>query len=70
MVWFRRKRRVCLHKITIDDLTSLFKVAEPTVRRWIRLGRLDPSNLLDIIDKYNNRHLLDHRRKPHEERNP
>lgn len=50
-------------KITTPLLSRLFKCSERTIWRWIKLNRLDPSNLLDIIDKYNNPQHLDYRRK-------
>ena len=49
-------------KVTVSVLAGLFKTTESTIRRWIRLGKLNPESLLDIIEKYNNRFLLDARR--------
>lgn len=51
-------------KITYTILANLFGVEINTVRHWVSKNKLDPSNLLDIIEKYNNRSLLDKRRKP------
>ena len=50
-------------EITYSVLANLYKVSIITVRRWVSRGKLDPSDLLDIIEKYNNRELLDKRRK-------
>ena len=49
--------------VTYSKLATLFGCSHRTVRRWVQIGRLDPSNLLDIIDKYNNPDQLDHRKK-------
>ena len=51
-------------KITYSTLADLFGVRVNTVRMWVYKGKLDPSNLLDIIEKYNNRYMLDGRISP------
>lgn len=48
--------------ITYKDLADLFEANTRTIGRWVSTGRLS-LNLKDIIHKYNNRHLLDRRRK-------
>jgi hypothetical protein len=60
--WTGGSRRVFV-EVTTRELAQLLEVTEETIRRYIRSGRLDPYSLADIIDKYNNRHLLDKRRK-------
>lgn len=60
---FSGKKPVVHISITTPVLAKLFNVKEYTVHNWIRNKRLDPSNLLDIIEKYNNPHLLDRRRR-------
>ena len=50
-------------KITYSVLADLFDVKVDTVRKWVYYDKIDPSNLLDIIEKFNNRHLLDRRRR-------
>lgn len=57
-----RKSTVFL-KITVPCLASLFGACEETIRRWIRSDKINPTSLIDIIEKYNNRSLLDKRRK-------
>ena len=58
-----RGQRVHL-KITYSILAEVYGVSISAVKRWVYERLLDTSNLLDIIEKYNNRHLLDKRRKP------
>ena len=53
----------CYKKITVIDLAELFNVSKETIRRWIKLKRLDPTSISDIIEKLNNRALLDYRMK-------
>lgn len=52
-----------LLKVRYAHLARLFNCSNWTVKRWVRLKLLDPTSLLDIIDKYNNRWKLDGRRK-------
>jgi hypothetical protein len=49
-------------KVRTSTLCELFNCSPDTLRRWIRERRLDPSSLIDIVEKYNNPHMLDHRR--------
>jgi hypothetical protein len=48
--------------VTSKVLATLFGRSIPTIRRWIRSRLIDPTDLLDIIDKYNNREKVDRRR--------
>ena len=50
-------------KIQTSELCELYKCTPDTLRRWVRLGRLDPTSLVDIVDKYNNRWKIDGRMK-------
>lgn len=56
-------KKVVFCEITYAKLAVLFNVSVRTVRQWVYDNRLDPTNLEDIIDKYNNRYKLDRRRK-------
>jgi predicted site-specific integrase-resolvase len=49
------------NKVRTSDLCRLFNCSTQTLMRWIRQGRLDPTKLEDIIEKYNNRGMLDRR---------
>jgi hypothetical protein len=49
-------------KLRTSDLCRLFYCSPDTLRRWIRLGRIDPRSIEDIIEKYNNPNVLDKRR--------
>jgi len=57
----RNKKVYC--KITKPQLSDLFEVPETTITGWIQHGNINPYSLTDIIYKYNNRHLLDRRRR-------
>ena len=59
----RNKRRKIYCKITKPQLADLFSVPESTITSWIQHKKFDPSNLKDIILKFNNRFLLDKRKK-------
>jgi len=50
-------------KVTVSEIAHLFGVSKYTVKHWIWTGRLNPTSLIDIINKYNNRYLLDRRIK-------
>ena len=50
-------------KITKQILADLFSVNKQTIQRWIRESKLNPYSMQDIIEKYNNKHLLDNRKK-------
>lgn len=47
---------------TTNDLALLFKRRPSTIRRWILEDKLNPSSLKDIVDKYNDKYLLDYSR--------
>ena len=53
----------CYLPITKYELAELFSVSYKTVEYWIAKEKLNPRDLEDIIDKYNNRWKLDKRRK-------
>jgi hypothetical protein len=59
-----RKGEKIFAQIRTSDLTELFQCSKRTLWRWVRLGRLDPSSLTDIIEKYNNPWMLDKRSLP------
>lgn len=59
---FKGSKPKVYQTITVPKLSILFKVSERTIKRWIQQKRLDPTDIMDIISKYNNRYLLDHRR--------
>ena len=63
MGFLKTRGEQVLLKVTYSELANLFKVSTHTVKKWTYLGKLDPSNLLDIIEKYNNSSMLDRRRK-------
>ena len=48
-------------KVTTTVLSKLFNKQPSTIRRWIREGRIDPTSIEDIIDKFNNPSKLDYR---------
>jgi len=48
---------------TCEDIANLFEVSKWTIYRWAKEGLLNPNDFKDIVYKYNNRHLLDKRRK-------
>jgi len=48
-------------RVRTSTLAKLFNVNKRTILRWIRLGLINPKDMLDIVNKYNNRHLLDRR---------
>lgn len=50
-------------KVTKQELATLFGVSVFTLDRWARLDLINLKDIKDIIDKFNNRHLLDRRRK-------
>ena len=50
-------------KVTTKELAELFEVTRRTIRRWVRLNRLDPTSLTDIVEKYNDPRALDKRKK-------
>jgi len=60
------KKDIVYLEITSSYLSRLFGVPKRTINRWIQADKLDPTDLLDIIDKYNNREKLDYRRKKKE----
>ena len=45
------------------EIADIFGVKVSTVEAWVRRGAINLRDLVDIIDKYNNRHKLDKRRK-------
>ena len=45
------------------ELAELFNVKPCTISKWIELKKINPFDIKDIIDKYNNRSLLDKRKK-------
>ena len=51
-------------RIQTSDLCNLYGCTPATLRRWIKRNKLDPGDLLDIIDKYLNKWKLDRRKKP------
>lgn len=57
------KREKIWLKITYTVLERLFSARRETIEVWIRKGLLNPTNVLDIIDKYEHREKLDRRRK-------
>ena len=46
------KKEKILCKVRISDLSYLFNRCPETIRRWVRQGILDPTNLHMIIKKY------------------
>jgi len=50
-------------RITYTHLEKLFSRDRMTISRWIADGRLDPTDIFDIIEKFNRPSLLDRRRK-------
>lgn len=56
----RKEKIFCA--ITYTDLEKLFNANRRTIQRWIQRGTLDPTDILDIIDKYNNKWKLDRRK--------
>ena len=56
----RKEKIFCA--ITYTDLERLFSTNRRTIQRWIQKGVLDPTDILDIIEKYNNPSLLDRRK--------
>ena len=50
-------------EVTCSRLAELFNRNRRTIYRWIKENKLDPTNIIDIIDKFNNPHKLDRRRR-------
>lgn len=50
-------------KIRTSTLCNLYKCSPDTLRRWVREDRFNPTDLLDIIDKYQNKWKLDRRKR-------
>ena len=49
-------------RVRTSHLCDLFDCTPRTIRRWVKLGKIDPTDLEGIISAYNNRALLDKRR--------
>ena len=63
-VQYRGGRSEKIHiKLRTSDLCSLFNCSRDTLYRWIRLERLDATDIRDVIDKFNNPNQLDKRRR-------
>ena len=56
-------KKTVLAEITYDMLATLFGVSTHTMRKYISNKKINPYSLQDIIEKYNNRELLDRRKR-------
>jgi hypothetical protein len=58
-----KRREKTFLEITYTDLEGLFHARRRTIQLWIARGLLDPTDILDIFDKYQHPEKLDRRRK-------
>lgn len=45
--------KIPVYGFTITDLCTLFKRSKVTIKRWIKSGKIDPTDLESIIQLYN-----------------